>query len=246
VAELIALTRELERSQAQLVQSEKMAAAGRLAASLAHEINNPLQAIHNCLTLAQRFPLEVDEHSDFLALAGEEVERLINLVRRILEFVRPSRGHRTLVSVNDLIEHVVALTQNKLQHSDVELHLDLTPELVPVQVVADQISQVVLNLIVNAIEAMPDGGQLELASRQVGEWVEILVKDSGPGLSKKQIDHLFEPFFTTKPAGTGLGLAISFGIVERHGGTIQVTSDDETGAVFAVRLPVGSSHKRSE
>jgi two-component system NtrC family sensor kinase len=244
VAELTALTRELERSQVRLVQSEKMAAAGRLAASLAHEINNPLQAIHNCLTLAQRFPLEVEEHTDFLALAGQEVERLINLVRRILEFCRPSRGHRVSANVNDLIEHVIALTQKKLQHSEVGLHLDLDPDLPSAHVVTDQISQVILNLIVNAIEALPDGGHLELSSQQTGDWIEIKVKDDGPGLTPSQIEYLFEPFFTTKPAGTGLGLAISFGIIERHGGTIQVESANGAGATFTVRLPIVSADER--
>ncbi len=245
VAELTELTHELARSQAQLVQSEKMAAAGRLAASLAHEINNPLQAIHNCLTLAQRFPLDVREHSDFLALAGNEVERLITLVRDILEFCRPSRGHRVLVDVNDLIEHVIALTQKKLQHSDIELHLNLMPDLEPVRVVSDQISQVVLNLIINAIEAMPEGGRLGISSKQAKGYVQILISDTGPGLSQNQIDHLFEPFFTTKPAGTGLGLAISFGIVERHGGTIQVTSKEGAGANFVVSLPIASADERN-
>jgi signal transduction histidine kinase/DNA-binding response OmpR family regulator len=245
VAELTTLTRELEHSQAQLVQSAKMAAAGRLAASLAHEINNPLQAIHNCLSLTQRFPLEAEEHTDFLKLAGEEVERLINIVQRILEFCRPSRGHRAPTDINGLIEHVVALTQKKLQHSDVELHLDLAPSLPPVHVVADQVSQVILNLIINAIEAMPDGGPLELASRQAGEWVEISVTDSGPGLNQEQIDHLFEPFFTTKAGGTGLGLAISFGIAERHGGAIHVTSTPGDGATFTARWPVVPDDVRS-
>jgi signal transduction histidine kinase len=244
VAELTALTRELERSQVRLVQSEKMAAAGRLAASLAHEINNPLQAIHNCLTLAQRFPLEVEEHTDFLALAGQEVERLINLVRRILDFCRPSRGHSVSANVNDLIEHVIALSQKKLQHSEVGLHLDLDPDLPSIRIVTDQISQVILNLIVNAIEALPDGGHLELSSQQTGDWIEIKVKDDGPGLTPSQIEYLFEPFFTTKPAGTGLGLAISFGIIERHGGTIQVESANGAGATFTVRLPIVSADER--
>jgi signal transduction histidine kinase len=241
VAELTAVTRELERSQDRLIQSEKLAAAGRLAASLAHEINNPLQAIHNCLELAQRFPLDTEEHDDYLALAGQEVKRLITLVQRILEFCRPSRSHRVLANVNDLVEHVIALTQKKLQHSEIELHLDLAPDIPPVHVVPDQISQVILNLIVNAIEALPDGGRVELTSEREGEWVQVKVKDNGPGLSPAEIEHLFEPFFTTKPAGTGLGLPISFGIIERHGGTIQVASNGD-GAAFAVLLPIAPDY----
>lgn len=231
----VSAIRSLEQPPA---QSEKMAAASRLAAALAHEINNPLQAIHNCLVLTQHFPLETPEHADFLRLAGEEVERLINIVQHTLEFCRPSRGHRVPIGINDLLEQVVALTHKKLQYSDVELHLDLAPDLPLVPAIADQISQVILNLITNAVEAMPDGGQLKLVSRQVEQWVEISVIDDGPGLSQEHIDHLFQPFFTTKPAGTGLGLAISFGIVERHGGTIHVASAPRNGATFVVRLPV--------
>jgi len=97
---------------------------------------------------------------------------------------------------------------------------------------------------VNAIEALPDGGHLELSSQQTGDWIEIKVKDDGPGLTPSQIEYLFEPFFTTKPAGTGLGLAISFGIIERHGGTIQVESANGAGATFSVRLPIVSEDER--
>ncbi len=253
VLELKSLTQELERSQAQLVQSAKMAAVGRLAAALAHEINNPLQAIHNCLTLSQRVSPGPGEQVDYMRLAEKEVERLIGLVQRMLDFYRPSHSHHTLTDVNGLVKGVVEMARKKLSESHIDLHLDLAPQLPPVHVISDQISQVILNLMLNAAEILTDGGRLELSSRRVeGEngapptWVEVSVRDDGPGLSPDQVQHIFEPF-SAHPAqsnGSGLGLAISFGIVERHGGTIQVDSAPDAGTTFRLRLPVEKDNGR--
>jgi two-component system NtrC family sensor kinase len=253
VLELKNLTQELERSQAQLVQSAKMAAVGRLAAALAHEVNNPLQAIHNCLILSQRVSPKSGEHVNYMRLAEKEVERLIGLVQRMLDFYRPSHSHRTLADVNGLVEQVVEMAQKKLSESQIDLHLDLTPQLPPIHVISDQIGQVILNLMLNAAESLSHGGRLELSSRYVElesadppTWVEVSVRDDGPGLSPEQVKHLFEPFssHTAQSNGSGLGLAISFGIVERHGGTIQVDSAPGTGTTFRLRLPVENEHGR--
>lgn len=253
VIELKALTQKLEDSQAQLVQSAKLAAVGRLAAALAHEINNPLQSIHNCLSLSRRFPPKSQDHLDYMRMAEGELERLIGLVQRLLDFYRPSHAHRTLANVNDLIEQVATMTQKELADHRIELHLNLTPQLEPVHIITDQISQVILNLVINAMETMPDGGRLELASRQIemataqdtpspSSWVEISVADDGPGLTQEQMDHIFEPFSSTPQSnGCGLGLSISFGIIERHGGVIQVASTPNAGTTFTIRLPAHPS-----
>lgn len=239
-SELAEFTSELERSQAQLIQAEKMAAIGRLAASLAHEINNPLQAIHNSLHLSLHRGLDEEKRAQYLSMAQSEVQRLIEIVQRMLDFYRPSRGDAAPADINGIVENVLALAQKRLQHGEVRVHTHLSADLPLLPVVADQITQVFLNIIINAIEAMPSGGDLHLETRlaEDGEWALVSFRDTGVGMSPEQIANLFEPFYTTKADGTGLGLAISYGIVERHGGTIEVSSRPGQGTTFVVKLPL--------
>jgi len=238
--ELADFTKELERSQAQLVQAEKMAAIGRLAASIAHEINNPLQSIHNSMHLSMHEGLSYDKRSEYLSMAQSEVRRLIEIVQRMLDFYRPSRGDMVPADVNQIVENVLALAQKRLQHSNVRVRTSMAPDLPITSMVPDQIIQVFLNIVINAIEAMPSGGDLRLETfvTEDAEWVATSFQDAGPGMSAEQIANLFEPFHTTKADGTGLGLAISYGIVERHGGLIEVSSQPGQGATFVVKLPV--------
>ena len=239
-SELADFAKELERSQAQLVQAEKMAAIGRLAASIAHEINNPLQAIHNTLHLSLHESLSDDKRLQYLGMAQGEVQRLIEIVQRMLDFYRPSRGSVVSTDVNSVLENVLALSQKRLQHGNIRVHSRLNPDLPAVPMVSDQITQVFLNIVINAIDAMPSGGDLRLETMlsEGGEWVLVYFHDTGPGMPAEQIANLFEPFYTTKSDGTGLGLAISYGIVERHGGTVEVSSQPGQGATFVVKLPV--------
>jgi signal transduction histidine kinase/CheY-like chemotaxis protein len=245
--ELADFARELERSQAQLIQAEKMAAVGRLAASIAHEINNPLQAIHNSLHLTLRPTLPGEKRARFLAMAQEEVERLIDIVRRLLEFYRPSRGKRAVADVKQVIENVLALTNKRLQHGRISVETHLAPDLPALQVIPDQLAQVFLNIVINAIEAMPDGGRLTInaAKSTDNKWERITFTDTGPGMSEETRAGIFEPFFTTKDTGTGLGLAISYGIIERHGGQIEVDSTPGAGSTFAVHLPINHMARRA-
>ncbi len=238
--ELADFAQELERSQAQLVQAEKMAAIGRLAASIAHEINNPLQAIHNSLHLSLHRQLSEEKRLRYLEMAQSEVQRLIEIVQRMLDFYRPSRGGAAPTAINDIVENALALASKRLQHSHVRVHTRLGETLPLIPVVADQIVQVFLNIIINAAEAMPSGGDLLVETRlsDDGDWLLISFQDTGPGLSAEQVANLFEPFYTTKKDGTGLGLAISYGIAERHGGTIEVDGRPGQGATFTVKLPV--------
>lgn len=246
--ELADFTKELERSQAQLVQAEKMAAIGRLAASIAHEINNPLQSIHNSMHLSMHEGLSYDKRSEYLSMAQSEVRRLIEIVQRMLDFYRPSRGDMVPADVNEIVENVLALAQKRLQHSNVRVRASLAPDLPVTSMVPDQIIQVFLNIVINAIEAMPSGGDLRLETfvTEDAEWVATSFQDAGPGMSAEQIANLFEPFHTTKADGTGLGLAISYGIVERHGGLIEVSSQPGQGATFVVKLPVNGVRTQSD
>jgi two-component system, NtrC family, sensor histidine kinase HydH len=236
--ELADFARELERSQTQLIQAEKLAATGRLAASIAHEINNPLQAIHNCLYLALKRPLAEDKKLHYLAMAQEETKRLITLVQRTLEFYRPSKGQSAAVDVNHLLENVLALSNKGLEHGHIQVHAQLQPDLPPIFGVPDQLTQVLLNLVINAIEAMPDGGELSLGTTSDEGWLRISVGDTGPGISPDEAAKIFEPFYTTKANGTGLGLAVSYGIIQRHGGRIEVVGAPDRGTTFTIALPL--------
>ena len=235
--ELADFARELERSQAQLIQAEKLAATGRLAASLAHEINNPLQAIHNCLHLVIDRPLTDEKKKYYLGLAQTEAERLITLVQRTLEFYRPSQGRTSATDVNRLIENVLALSNKRLEHGHVQVRTQLQSDLSPIAAVPDQLTQVLLNLIINAVEAMPQGGDLTIVSAQRDTWLAIDVQDTGAGLTPDESARIFEPFYTTKADGTGLGLAVSYGIIQQHGGRIEVKSAPGQGSSFTVLLP---------
>jgi signal transduction histidine kinase/DNA-binding response OmpR family regulator len=236
--ELADFARELERSQAQLIQAEKLAATGRLAASLAHEINNPLQAINNCLHLVVNRPLTDEKKKYYLGLAQTEVERLITLVQRTLEFYRPSQGRTITTDVNHLIENVLALSNKRLEHGRVQVRTQLQPDLPLIAAVPDQLTQVVLNIVINAVEAMPAGGTLTIASVTRDGWLAIEVQDTGPGLTPDETARIFEPFYTTKADGTGLGLAVSYGIIQQHGGHIEVKGIPGQGTTFTVLLPL--------
>lgn len=237
--ELAAFADELERSQSQLIQAEKMAAVGRMAASIAHEINNPLQAIQNSLHLSLHPALDEERRRRYLQMAQQEVERLIQIVRRMLDFYRPASGTMQPLDINRPVEDALALASKRLQQAHIQVISRFSPDLPPVQGMANQLTQVFLNIIINAVEAMPEGGTLWIGTAYHTEREQVVAafRDSGPGIPAEVRVHLFEPFHTTKPTGTGLGLAISYGIVERHEGTIRVESQPGSGATFIVSLP---------
>jgi len=240
--ELSDFAQELKKSQAQLVQAEKLAAMGRLAASIAHEINNPLQAIHNCLHLTLKKPLNEEKKTRYLGMAQEEVERLITIVQRMLEFYRPSKEGMAPTDVHTIIENVLALSSKRLQHGKITVTKKLAPDLPVINAVSDQLKQVFLNLVINAVEAMPKGGELCIEAKlsEDGDELSVALTDTGVGLSEKEQENIFEPFFTTKATGTGLGLSVSYGIIERHGGRIKVQSELGKGATFTIYLPLNS------
>jgi signal transduction histidine kinase len=230
---------ELERSQRHLVQSEKLAATGRLAASIAHEINNPLQAIKNCLELIldeaeEGKPLD----QTYLDVATGELERIRGIIQQMLDLYRPIQERMTPVDLNAAIEGVLALMRKHLEshHIDVETHLDsATPHVIGR---GDQIRQVFINLILNASEAMPAGGQLILTTHQDSDdFVTVQVIDNGVGIAPENLTRIADPFFTTKSKGVGLGLTICHEIIERHQGTLDVTSQVGYGSTFTIRLP---------
>lgn len=236
--ELETFADEIERSQAQLIQAEKMAAVGRLTASLAHEINNPLQAIQNSLHLASHQGLDGPKKQQFLEMAQSEVNRLIQIVHRMLDFYRPSSATQAL-NVNQPLDDALTIARKRLEQSHIRVEARMSRKIPKVRGTPNQLTQVFLNLVINAIEAMPDGGTLWVGTAHHADAQQVVIafRDSGSGIPADIRDHLFEPFHTTKATGTGLGLAISYGIIERHAGTIEVESPPGGGTTFIIRLP---------
>jgi two-component system NtrC family sensor kinase len=231
---------EQKQAQEALVQAEKLAVTGRLAAVLAHEINNPLQSVISCLELVEQSLAEGKDARHFLQLATSELERVAIIVGQLRDLSRPMRlGERKLTDVGTLVEQVLALTRNQCQKRQVEVEWQSTGNLPLVMVVPDQIQQVFLNLVLNALEAMPDGGRLEVRASRTDEPVGVCISftDTGRGIAANMMPYLFEPFYTTKPEGMGLGLYVTRNIVEAYGGHIEVSSREGKGATFSVWLP---------
>jgi PAS domain S-box-containing protein len=242
--------RELERRRLEqaLFDSEKLAATGRLAASIAHEINNPLEAIQNALyLLVKRIPAD-DPNAQFLGIAMKETERMSRILRQMLGFYRPA-ADLAPTDLNALIEEAEALVTKRLRERNVKIERQLQPDLPKVMASADQIKQVILNLILNAAEAMPKGGLVTVSTESHRDAasgfirtdaVRMQVADTGPGIAEEYLPHIFEPFFSTKgEKGTGLGLWVSLGIAQSHGGRLQVRNRPGGGTVFSMTLPIG-------
>lgn len=238
-AELRDYVKQVEESQQALLQAEKMAAAGRLSVSIAHEVNNPLQSVQNCLHLAGRKDLSEEQREEYFELAKTELNRLMSTVQRMLDFYRPGAVSPAEVDLHELLHYVLNLMSKQLEKQGIQVKTDIPNQLPAVTAVGSQIQQVLINLILNSFDAMPDGGELKVRARTVKKGVEILLQDSGPGIPDDSQRHIFEPFFSTKDGGTGLGLTVSYNIITAHGGTLELASNNGPGACFRVYLPIG-------
>jgi two-component system NtrC family sensor kinase len=238
-ADLRAYVSRVEDSQQALLRAEKMAAAGRLTASIAHEVNNPLQSVQNCLHLAGREDLPAEKRQEYFELARNELERLMKTMQRMLDFYRPGAAKVTEVDVLELLQHVLSLTSQQLGQRHIEVETDLPESLPEIFAVSSQIQQIFFNLILNALDAMPGGGKLEIRAREHERGIEMTFQDSGPGIPENKRNDIFEPFFSTKEGGTGLGLTVSYNIVTAHGGTLDLVNENKPGACFRLFLPMG-------
>ncbi|MBW1886936.1 MAG: response regulator [Deltaproteobacteria bacterium] len=238
--------------QARLLQQDKMISLGRLAASIVHEINNPLAGMLNYIRLMikilNRGSLEqerLEKFQRYLSLIDGETERCSKIVSNLLAFSRKSRLEFNEMDVNELLEKCIMLSQHKLTLQNIQIKTDLGKKTPPVLGDFNQIQQCIINLIFNASDAMPEGGSLNIESSYdaKGRVVQIIVRDTGCGMSKDEISHIFDPFFTTKKEGKGIGLGLStvYGIIDRHKGTISVDSELGKGSVFTIKLPVGET-----
>jgi two-component system, NtrC family, sensor kinase len=244
-------TAELKKAQSQLIQIEKMASVGQLSASVAHELNNPLEGI---LTYAKLIAKRIRKQEDLsermketlndLDLITTETARCGNIVKNLLLFSKKEVGDFETTQLSTVIDKAVRLIQHHLRISKVELSLSISSDDIRLYCNPNQIQQALIALFVNAVEAMPDGGSLSVSASQSGKDADIMLKiaDTGMGIPAEDIPHIFEPFFTKKKdgKGVGLGLSIVYGIIERHGGNISVESKVGEGTTFTVMFPATS------
>jgi PAS domain S-box-containing protein len=246
--EIRRLEREFE-DQAKVLHQDKMMSLGRLAASVVHEINNPLAGILNYIRLMIRIvdrgepnQEQIGKFKRYLELVESETSRCSKIVSGLLTFSRKSPVSFTELQIEDLLQRSVLLSRHKLALSNIELKIDILRDIPAIKGDINQLQQCVINLIFNAIDAMPDGGTLWISANYdlQEKMVTISFKDTGIGIAEENIPLLFEPFFTTKKEGYGVGLGLStaWGIVERHGGTIKAESRPGQGATFKLMLPV--------
>ena len=241
-AELEQKKEELEEAQLQIMHAEKMASLGKLATSVAHEINNPLGGILLfCEMILEEIP-EDDANRPDLMQIREQTLRCKEIVKGLLEFGRMTDTHYSFIEINRTVEQGIALFANQAILQDIEIVRDLDPKMPQIMGDASQLNQVFTNLIINAVDAMEGKGILTISTRLDEEAEEVLVSvgDTGQGIDPEVRPRLFEPFFTTKPVGegVGLGLSTSYGIVKRHNGRIEVESEPGKGSVFTVHLPI--------
>jgi PAS domain S-box-containing protein len=231
-----------ERKEAQeaLLHAEKLALTGRLAGSLAHEINNPLQSVVGCLGLAYEMLDEERGVQRYIEIATEELERVSRIVGRLHDLQRHANvGERESTDVNTLLEDVFVLTDSRQIVQQIELQATLADDLPALLVAPDRIRQVFLNVVLNAIDAMPSGGTLRVRSARTQDpaGVTVSVSDTGPGIAPDTLSTLFEPMYSVKTDGIGLGLYVARGIVESHRGKIHVESRPGKGTTFEIWLP---------
>jgi two-component system NtrC family sensor kinase len=243
------MTKQLSDAQRQVYQSQKLAAVGQLAAGVAHEINNPLTGVLSYSSFLLKRAAEMPEFKEDLEVIVRETQRCRGIVKGLLDFARQSPPEKHPTDINEVVERAIRIVQAQLSAHRVDVEKRLRADLPSVHADANQIQQIIVNLLLNANDAIGEGGGTvtlttevkpdDGAARGQATAVEISVNDTGCGIPAAHLERLFEPFFSTKGGkGTGLGLAVAWGIVEKHNGRIEVESEVGTGTTFRVLLPL--------
>ncbi|MEO8052055.1 MAG: ATP-binding protein [Acidobacteriota bacterium] len=229
--------RQLQNSIQQLRRADRLSAVGQLAASLAHEIRNPLGSIEGAVDIVERTTDE-ERRREFLGIIKKETRRLNGLLTNLLDFSRPRIPQIRAAHVDAIVRTVIDLTAHNALQQGIQLELHITPELPPVECDPEQIIQVLLNVTLNAIQASPAGGQIAISVDRRENMILMRISDQGSGIAETELDKIFDPFYTTKESGTGLGLAVSYQILAQHGGGIAVERNPDKGMTFTLSLPI--------
>ncbi|HOE16602.1 MAG TPA: [Fe-Fe] hydrogenase large subunit C-terminal domain-containing protein [Syntrophorhabdaceae bacterium] len=237
---------ELEQAQYQLIRTEKLAALGQLAAGVAHEINNPLGTITIYAHILMKGMEPDDPRREDLALIISEANRTKEIVQGLLSFARETKLKPGETNINELLDDILGLLVNQSLFHNIKIKKAFAPGLPNTFADATQLKQVFLNIILNGAQAMEGKGNMTITTALEKDRIKVKIRDSGPGIPPENVRKLFNPFFTTKEKGTGLGLAISYGIVERHGGTLDVETELGKGSTFIVSLPVTAEGEQEE
>ena len=238
--ERLRMERELQKTQQALLQSEKLAAMGRLTSQIAHELNNPIYGIMNTLELLKTEVPPESKRRRILELSLSETQRLSEMLRNMLSFSKPEEEKRRPIKINDLVEGILLVMEKQMREANINVETYFDNEIPEIMASTNQMRQVMLNVIKNAKEAMPKGGTLTARTSQEDDKVLIRIQDTGMGIPEEIRDKIFEAFFTTKQKvkGVGLGLSVCYGIIKDHGGEIKVDSEEEKGTTFIISLPV--------
>jgi signal transduction histidine kinase len=246
--ELSASNQALLRMQQQMICSERLAVAGQMAASLAHEIGTPLNAISGHLQLlAQDHPQHHDTQRRVQVIT-KQLESIVGIVRRLLKWAHKKQLRFRPADLNLMMREILTLVSPVLEQRSIAVSTDLTNGLPPVSVDRDGLNQVFLNLINNSLDAMPEGGRLEISTRLDREngMVELIFRDTGLGIDSISMEHIFDPMWTTKPSGSGFGLPIARELIIEHSGQIEAVCEQRQGATFVVKLPLHAANAMSE
>lgn len=231
---------QLQASMEQLRRADRLSALGELSAGLAHEIRNPLGSLEGSVQILRRSELPEQTRREFAEMAEREVGRLKGLLTSFLEFARPQPPRRTAIEPQLLLESVRQLAGETAKMAGITIRIE-SGGVEKVFIDAEQIKQVLLNLVLNAVQAMPSGGEIILRSDQTNETVLFEVVDQGVGIAEENLERIFDPFFTTRASGTGLGLSIAYQIINRHGGHLSVRNNPDRGVTFTIALPLSQS-----
>lgn len=229
---------QLQASFEQLRRADRLSALGELSAGLAHEIRNPLGSVEGAVKILARRDLAETTRSEFAEMASHEVSRLNGLLTHFLEFARPQQPKTIASDIELLLESVAKLASETAKMAQVEILVEHAMNLPMAVVDPEQIRQVLLNLVINAVQSMPAAGQIRLRALHDDRQIRIEVQDDGMGIPDEDLERIFDPFFTTRSSGTGLGLSIAYQIVNKHGGHIGARRNPERGMTFFVTLPV--------
>jgi PAS domain S-box-containing protein len=238
--ERLDMERALRRTQEQLLQSEKLAAMGRLTSQIAHELNNPLYGIMNTLELLKTEVSPQSKRRKVLEMALSETARLSDLLRKMLSFSKPDQEEKQAVELNTVLDEILLLHEKQLQENNIKIKTDFAKALPYINASKDQLRQIFLNLVANARDAMPDGGTLRVTTAADPENVRVEIADTGIGIKEVHLKKIFDSFFTTKDSikGVGLGLSVCYGFIKDHGGDIQVKSKVDSGTTFTITFPI--------